>query len=224
MKKGVILDVDGTLWDAVHVIMDSWNAYRKMAVPEMPGAFCYEEISGILGKTMTEIGDICFAPLDPERRRAVMEEIMEYEVLYLREHPGKVYPGVKETLERLNDLGYSITIVSNCQKGYIEDFLLASETERLIEDHVCFGDTLQKKSFSIRLCAERNHLDQAVYVGDTAGDLISAREAGCGFVYARYGFGSVDPEKEGVPAVDSFTELPEVLECEDLWKVRGTCS
>ena len=27
MKKGIIFDVDGTLWDACQVVADAWNEY-----------------------------------------------------------------------------------------------------------------------------------------------------------------------------------------------------
>lgn len=210
-RTGVILDVDGTLWDAVKVVKDSWNDYRRRKIPEMPGEFTDADIEGVLGKTMTEIADILLSPLSGERRYQVMDGIMEHEVAYMREHGGSVYSGVKETFLKLREQGYEIYIVSNCQKGYIEDFLNTSGTVELVKDHVCFGDTGKSKDVSIRLCAERNHLTRAVYVGDTEGDLISARKAGLPFIYASYGFGNVDPEAEKVAVIRSFPDLPEVL-------------
>lgn len=211
MKKGILLDVDGTLWDAVQAVRDSWNDYRQKEIPEMPGSFSDAEIKGVLGKTMTDIADILLAPLKGERRTKAMNGIMDHEVKYMWEHGGIVYPHVKETLEKLKEDGFHLCIVSNCQKGYIEDFLHASGTGPLIDDHVCFGDTNKPKDFSMRYCAERNGLDKAVYVGDTAGDLDSSRKAGLPFIYAAYGFGNIDPVKEKVPAISSFAELPEVI-------------
>ena len=65
MKDGIILDVDGTLWNAVSVIRDSWNLYREEQIPEMPGSYTDADIEGVLGLTMTQIGDrpsSCTAP------------------------------------------------------------------------------------------------------------------------------------------------------------------
>lgn len=210
-KRGVLFDLDGTLWDAVRVIRESWNDYRKDAIPEMPGSFSDQEIEGVLGKTMTEIADLLLAPLDPERRLAAMEGIMDHEVAYMWNHGGDVYPLVRETMEELRGEGCHLYIVSNCQKGYIEDFLHASGTEDLIEDHVCFGDTGRSKDVSIRTCMDRNGLEEAVYLGDTRGDLIAARGAGIPFLYAAYGFGDIDADREGLAQITAFRELPAAL-------------
>ena len=36
MKKGIIFDVDGTLWDSCQVVADSWNEYLRKAAPDVP--------------------------------------------------------------------------------------------------------------------------------------------------------------------------------------------
>ncbi len=218
MKKGIIFDVDGTLWDGTRSITDSWNEFREKNIPEIPDPFTEKQMQSVLGKTMTEISDIILAVLPPERRYAVMEELLSYEVRYMWDKGGEVYPRAKEVMTELRDMGYRLYIVSNCQQGYIEDFLHCSGTEDLVEDHVCFGDTLKPKSESLRLCAERNGLDWAVYVGDTQGDLDSVIGAGlpcdCGkvpFIFASYGFGSVDENIPCLPPVASLSELPGVI-------------
>ena len=127
-------------------------------------------------------------------------------------HGGKVYPSVGQTLTCLKKAGFHLYIVSNCQKGYIEDFLHTSGTGSLIEDHVCFGDTGKP-------CMERNELQRALYVGDTAGDLDAARKAGIPFIYAAYGFGQVDAEKEKVPSIEAFSQLPGAVTA--LWEKAG---
>ncbi len=209
-RRGIILDVDGTLWDAVDVITESWNA-ALAKVPDVEETITSDQMRQCLGKTMFEIADMLFGYLPVARRREVLDEAMRYEVAYLRDHPGNVYPQVRETLETLRAEGWHLYIVSNCQKGYIEDCLKALGEENLIEDHLCFEDTLKEKGSNIRLCAERNALDTAVYVGDTAGDLEAARQAGAGFIYAGYGFGDVDAQAEGVPEIGAFEELIPLL-------------
>ena len=206
-KYGVILDVDGTLWDAVDVITDSWNL-KLEELPDVEHPITTDQMQQCLGKTMFEIADTLFGFLPEERRREVLALAMQFEVEYLHDHPGKIYPEVGGTLKKLRAMGWHLYIVSNCQKGYIEDFLNALGEENLIEDHICFEDTLDDKGSNIRLCAERNALDYAVYVGDTSGDLASARKAGTDFIWAGYGFGEVDVLKEGVPRIGKFSDLP----------------
>ena len=60
---------------------------------------------------------------------------------------------------------------------------------------------------TIRLLMERNGIEQAIYVGDTQGDLNAADLAGIPFVYAAYGFGQVNRETEQIA---SLGELPEL--------------
>ena len=42
---------------------------------------------------------------------------------------------------------------------------------------------------------ERNSITKAVYVGDTMGDYIAAKDAGIDFIFASYGFGDVKEAK-----------------------------
>ena len=55
--RGLILDVDGTLWDALEAITDSWNRYTE-ALDDVTGRITYEQMAGCLGKTMYTIADI----------------------------------------------------------------------------------------------------------------------------------------------------------------------
>ena len=96
MKKGIILDVDGTLWDGTRAITDSWNAFREQYIPELPEPFSELQMQSVLGKTMTEIGDIILGTLPVDRRYDVMERLLQYEVDYMWEHGGTVYPGARE--------------------------------------------------------------------------------------------------------------------------------
>lgn len=210
-KRGIILDVDGTLWDAVEVITESWNV-ALADEKDVTGRITTSQIEQCLGKTMFEIGDLMFGYLPVERRRQVLDKAMGFEVAWLEDHPGRLYPDVRKTLETLHRAGWRLYIVSNCQKGYIEDFLRALDAEGLIEGHICFGDTLKDKGSNIRLCTEKYGLEYAVYVGDTAGDLASSRAAGVDFIHAAYGFGEVDAKKEKVPWIRRFSDLPAALE------------
>ena len=207
MKKGIIFDVDGTLWNACAVIADSWNDYLEKYAPDVKKRVTEPEVQSVMGMTMVDIGDTIFGMLPEKRRREVAENCFSYEVEYMKARGGKVYPGVAEVFQELAG-EYHLYICSNCQLGYIEDFINWTGTGHLIEDFLCYGDTGMTKDRNIRMLAERNHLDFAVYVGDTQGDYESTRKAGYHFIHARYGFGKVD---EAVPYVESLKELPGVV-------------
>lgn len=210
MKKGVIFDLDGTLWDACEAIADSWNEYLtkvRTDLKEFHLSVNEGDVRRLCGRTMDVFGDELFPQIPDEKvRRKLGEECCAYEVEYLKHSGGRIYPGVQETLERLREK-YSLYIVSNCQVGYIEDFLTWSHTEDLFEDTEDYGTTLKAKDENIRMVIARNKIDQAVYVGDTVMDYKSAAKAGVPFIHCRFGFGRV----EGVPGVDTFFQLPEVI-------------
>ncbi|MDO4650333.1 MAG: HAD family hydrolase [Eubacteriales bacterium] len=209
MKKGIIFDVDGTLWDACPQIADSWNEYVRLFEPELVSDHITGElIRSLCGQTMDKFAAAVFPGTDIDRAIAVTDKCCVYEVEYLKSAGGFVYPDLIDTLKQLRAAGYHLYIVSNCQLGYIETFMDWSHTEEYFEDTECYGHTLKPKGENIRRVCERNQLDQAVYVGDTQGDYRSAVEAGVPFIHASYGFGQV----EDVMHISTLKELPARIE------------
>lgn len=206
MKKGIIFDMDGTLWDSAENVAKSWNlAIAKSGL--IKKELTTQDIQSVMGKTMDVIADILFSELDQEKRMRLLEDCCAMENDYLREHGGVLYDGVKETFAKLKERGYHLSIVSNCQSGYIEAFLDYYKLWDAIEDKLCYGDNLRQKGENIRLVVERNSLDVAVYVGDIQGDYDASCQAGVDFIHASYGFGTIDAE---VPAIKNFTELSDM--------------
>jgi phosphoglycolate phosphatase len=120
-----------------------------------------------------------------------MEESVIEQCPVLTQTGGMLYGDVVGVLERLGKR-VPVFIVSNCRGGYIEAFMEAHGVRHLITDLECPGYSGKLKADNIRLVAERNHLKNPLYVGDTHGDGVAAREAGVQFCFARYGFGDTD--------------------------------
>ena len=89
---------------------------------------------------MDVIADILFAEFPEENRRLLLKECCQVENDYLREHGGILYDQVPQTLAALKRDGYYPSIVSNCQKGYIEAFLDHYDLWELVEDIECYGN------------------------------------------------------------------------------------
>ena len=221
MKRGILFDMDGTLWDSAENVAKSWN----LAIREYENAskgerdrkgekqvesrrdLTAEDIHGVMGKTMDVIADILFADLDLENRRKLLELCCERENAYLREHGGVLYPGMVSTLKKLKER-YPLYIVSNCQKGYIEAFLDYYQLWNYFEDIECYGNNLLQKGDNIRLVVNRNQLDEAVYVGDIQGDYDASKKAGVAFIHAAYGFGTIDEEVQRIEEFSRLADLP----------------
>lgn len=207
MKKGIIFDVDGTLWDSAKPVAESWTLMLERRYPELARIITPDDMYRNMGKTMDAIGADLFPGLAPDKRDEVMDACMRYENEYLADHPGVTYPNMKETLAALSR-EYGLYIVSNCQEGYIEALMAACGIASYISDTECFGATGRPKGDNIRLVMERNGLEKCLYVGDTAMDQEAAGKAGIPFVFASYGFG----QASGADAViGSLAELPRAV-------------
>lgn len=204
LKKGIIFDLDGTLWDSSAQVVTAWN---KVLARRGHLQITIDDMQSLMGKTMTDIFMILLPSESEQNRVRIAEECCVEEQNYLRENGGVLFPKVLETLEELSRQ-YQLFIVSNCQNGYIESFLDYYQLNDRFTDTECFGRTLKLKGENIKIIVERNHLEKAVYVGDTKLDFESAKIAGIPFIHAKYGYG------EAVGALYSictFAELPRVV-------------
>lgn len=198
----IIFDIDGTLWDSTEPVAISWNqALRENSSLNL--TIDAKILSGLFGKTMTEIGNALFPELSENERIRLLNICLEYENSYLENHPGTLYDHVTETLEKLA-ARYPLFIVSNCQCGYIELLLNSCGLTPYFKDSLCFGQTHVSKGETIRMLMERNHLTSPVYIGDTQGDADASKAAGIPFIFAEYGFGNVPDAKT---RIRSFSDL-----------------
>lgn len=206
MSRGIIFDMDGTLWDSAESVANSWNdalaliSYKREPITK-------QDMYSVMGKTMDVIADIIFGTATKQERSILLDKCCEVENEYIREHGGELYPGVRETLEKLKDK-YELYIVSNCQKGYIEAFLDYYSMWNLFKDIECYGNNGLKKGQNIAKIVERNDLIEAIYVGDIQGDYDASKEAGVGFIHAKYGFGEIE---QTVAEISDISELPIVI-------------
>ena len=206
MKKAVIFDLDGTLWDSSKSCAESWNIVLEKH-PDITRRITLDDMHSFMGKTLDVIAPMALPDVPEPRRMAIMNECVRFEQVYIARHGGVLYPKLRETLEQLRR-DYLLIIVSNCQDGYIQCFLEYSGMGDLFGDFESAGGTGLSKGENIRLVIQRNSVDSAVYVGDTQGDLDSADYAGVPFIRAAYGFGSMN---RAVPEIGSLPELPTVV-------------
>ncbi len=204
-KKGIIFDMDGTLWDSAESVAKCWD--EVVAKEGINRHITTEDIMNVMGKTMDVIAEIIFPDVTPAERMKLLDKCCDAENAYLRDHGAILYPELEEMLSLLKK-HYHLYIVSNCQKGYIESFLDHYNFWHFFDDIECYGNNDLKKGANIRLLAARNSLTKAVYVGDIQGDYEASREAGVKFIHASYGFGNVNAN---VPVIKNFSELPETV-------------
>lgn len=205
MRKAVIFDVDGTIWDAVDRITESFQI-RAHEFPDVTSRVDTDTLRSYMGKPMDEFAEL-FPELSEERAIEVLKACCNYEIEYLKTHPGVLYEGIYDVFEELSK-DYEIYIVSNCQEGYIEALLESCNMEQFVSGFECYGRTGQSKGKNIKILMERYELEKAIYVGDTQLDYEATLEAGIPFIYAAYGMGQVEHNRY---VADSPREIKDVI-------------
>lgn len=186
-----ILDLDGTLWNTAEVSADAYNqALRKDGRSSL--VVTARTIRKEFGRSDQEIADDLFSEFPLPVRSELMKLCDIANTTAMRETTAPMlYPDIRSTLEAMSSR-CRFYIVSNCGCGYIEMFLEKYDLGSYITDMECCGNTGKTKAENIRLLMERNQIREAVYVGDTIGDYNSAVKAGIPFIFASYGYGTVD--------------------------------
>lgn len=204
--ESLIFDIDGTLWDSRALVAEGYNAQLHREGLEH---LCVdaERLKTLFGKVMTEIADALFESLPQEQRYPLLERCMESENAHLHESPCDIgFPGVKETLEKLAE-NHRLFIVSNSQCGYPELCIRKMGLEKLIQGHLCFGDTGTTKGQTILRLMKEHHIESAAYIGDTQGDLEACEEAGIPFIFAGFGFGNPTHWNARIEKFEDLLEL-----------------
>ncbi|MBQ4015065.1 MAG: HAD family hydrolase [Treponema sp.] len=205
---GIILDIDGTLWNTTGVVAKAWNK----AIADCGFDAALVNASGLqkeFGKPMNVIADDLWPALSQGQKDLLMKQCCVREQEALKEnHEDISYPAVRDTIKALAQK-FRLYIVSNCQSGYIELTMEKNKIADYIKDHECYGDTGMGKADNLRLLVRRNGIKAPVYVGDTQGDADACREAGVKFVWAGYGFGSV---QEFAAKIDRFDQLLDLFQ------------
>ena len=204
MKRGIIFDLDGTLWDSTEQIIPAWNNVLSRHNQRNITA---EDMAGYMGRTLNDIAEIMLPELPHKQAMSILNECCKEEQVYLRLHGATLYPKLEQTLEILKEK-YGLYIVSNCHSEYLDSFFTAHKLGSLFLDFETHGNTGMSKAENIKLIIQRNRIERSVYVGDTVQDKDSAELAGIPFIYASYGFGKVTDAQY---MIKSFSELAGIV-------------
>lgn len=200
---GIILDIDGTIWNTTEIVADAWNeAIEKSGIKT--SKVTADILKKEFGKTMDVIAMDLWPELEEKQRASLLEECCKLEQQAVKSNTKDItYANVISTIQKLSKK-IDFYIVSNCHDGYIQVMLKKTGLESYVKDGECFGRTGLQKDENITLLCQRNNIENPVYVGDTQGDCNACKKAKVPFIFAAYGFGSAD---SFVAKLNSFEEL-----------------
>ena len=209
MTKGILFDLDGTLWDSSEIVADAWNTCIAEKT-DRPERITVDQLKSYMGKTLDVIASLMFPALPPEEQLRIIRMCFVYEEEHIKKHRPRFFDREQEILEALSK-DYKLAVVSNCQVGYIELYMGHCGFPELFCDFESAGNTGLSKGQNIRLVMERQGIDRCVYVGDTAGDEQASREAGVPFIHAAYGFGTPEAPDASIASLNELAEAAERL-------------
>lgn len=204
---GIILDIDGTIWNTTGIVSVAWNkAIEKSGLnaKKVNAQILQQEF----GKPMNVIAQDLWPSLSKEDQEKLMSYCCTEEQIQIENNTIDItYPDVVETIKELATI-QSIFIVSNCQNGYIELTMKKNGITPYIKDFECYGRTKKSKAENIQILCSRNMLTSPIYVGDTQSDCDACKQAGIPFIWASYGFGKADKYFD---KLNKFSDLIKII-------------
>lgn len=197
-------DLDGTLWNALDAITESWvktSIKYNEAVPNK------EQVASALGLNKIDLMNKLYPDMPYEKQMMFFDEAAELCNTILAEKGGILFDKLEETIEKLSK-HFKLYIVSNCQDGYIEAFFKAHKLEKYFCDYEHPGKRCISKGENIKAVIKRNGFKSSIYIGDTQGDADAAKYAGIPFIFASFGFGKVNSPDY---VISSYSELSEIV-------------
>jgi phosphoglycolate phosphatase len=203
----LIFDLDGTLVDSRLDLANAVNATRvHMGMEPLANERVYTYVgNGAPVLIRRALGEQATEPQ--------VQEALEYFLEFYREHDldyTVLYPGVKESLDRLHDAGKRMAVLTNKPVAMSKAIVEGLGTGRYFF-RVYGGNSFEFKKpdpIGIRTLMEECHLgrEATLMIGDSSVDVHTARNAGVRCCGVTYGF---QPETLADPAPDLLVDRME---------------
>ena len=218
----LIFDLDGTLVETAPEICDAVNdTLRRFDLPPVSQA----QVEGWIGHgTQALLIEALAAQSGTDaavvRQASLLPEIQSvFAAAYARRSGSRSqpYPGALSALQALRDAGLRLALVSNKEARFARAVLAAHGLSDYFE--ICvFGDTLPRAKpdpAGVRHCLQRLGVspERALFLGDSATDVDTARRAGIPVWAFSHGYNAGQPIAQSEPELilHHFSQLQDLL-------------
>lgn len=208
--KLLMFDLDGTIVDTSIDINNALNyalshfGFNKISL---------DETKKLVGEGLTRLVEKVLGEKNVKLKDDVIKRFIDYYSEHLTDY-SSLYPGVRETLEKLNN--YTKTIISN-KREMLSKRLLKSLNLSAYFDLIVGSDTVIGKKPSpaplIYVISKYNVLpEESMIIGDSNYDIEAGKRAGVKTVAVTYGYKEKEYIKNADHMIDRFEDLLVVLD------------
>lgn len=211
MKRLAIFDFDGTLFDSIHDVLICFN--EALAVHGFP-PLTRQELIPCLGGNIDEIVSLVLR--DNSSPQNVEKLKKTYLDLYYssKKELTVPFPKAHGLLRKLQDDGVLLAVNSNRLSDSLQSFVnnfFADIDFVLIEGHNLTDPSKPHPYGVLKIIRKADVLpDEAIYIGDSATDIATAKNAGIDCVVVRWGYGSESDWNDEyiLESVEDMCEIP----------------
>ena len=219
--KLISFDLDGTLVDSLPDLALSVNsALAEFDLPQASQELVMTWIGNgadiLITRALTWAKEQSGKALDEEQ----IKELKRRFGFYYGENlcnVSRLYPHVKETLERLKAQGYILAVITNKPTKHVQPVLAAFGIDHLFSE-MLGGQSLPAikphPAPLYYLCGKFGlYPKQILFVGDSKNDILAAHAAGCAVVGLTYGYNYNIPIAEANPdwVFDDFADILQIV-------------
>ncbi len=205
------MDFDGTLGDTVGVIVQTMQAtIRELGLPARTDREC----ASMIGLRLVDIPSVLFpeCDLDGEVYAQTYRRLFH---IYDIEGAVVLYPNVIETLTKLKNRGYVLTIASSRSRASLNNYINDLGISPIISYVLGADDVVEGKPNPEPVIRTLEHFgfkpEEAIVVGDTVFDVEMGLNAGTKTCGVTYGNGSRESISAADWIIDDFAQLLEIV-------------
>ena len=213
----ILYDLDGTIQDSVPLILESFHKAYEIVLGECTRSD--EDLKSYIGRPLT----VSFERHDKETAEKLTEAYLTYNKKRMLEGVIPLFPGVKEGLEHIQNLGYRQGIVTAKRRDSAMITIDMLDIAKYFDVMIFSEDTKRAKPHGDPLIEAAKRLgvtdmSSVLYVGDAGSDLLSARDAGASFALVDWTMMPKDEIGKLGPdyVISSLDEIPCIIKGTEL--------